>query len=206
MTPKDKIATMLEMQADVNKKLDTNYTGESQLFRSLWTYCAKILLDMAGHVYETREDFVTEINTHLFNLWITMLCIELTYNEPKADYLSSFDIDLDVQDTDADLFDRIEIMAEMALKYDITGAFIWFLKMLKHPDIAMTIDDLYVLYAGNYAFEVFKFERESAYREIWRDGRTGDEHLKEVVEAHRNSDDFMADVYADLVERYKVAA
>ena len=107
--------------------------------------------------------------------------------------------------SDSNLLHTSEAMASAALDMDLNRAVYWFYRGISHESIKLSFEELYRLYIGKNTLNFFRQDHgyaDGTYRKIWSDGREDNDHLADIINARKDSDDFAADVYQDLLNEY----
>jgi dimeric dUTPase (all-alpha-NTP-PPase superfamily) len=205
--PKNKlIGQMVEMQNQLNKMIDADWKDKGSAWhRAVWVECAECMDHLAYKWWKKQDVNMEQVQMELVDIWHFLLSWAIQDKENISFLVDGAIFYSDLHDK-TDLSDSIELLAMNAagreLEYSINH-FVWAL-----PLVDMDIESLFKMYAGKYTLNAFRQDdgyKDGTYRKQWHDGREDNEHLTAILKAMSTiDDDFVADVYAALSDRYQV--
>ena len=222
---KDKLLTMLEMQAGMNAKINPEWlTAGYPFMRAAMIEGAEAIEHMGWKWWKAQTRDVEQLRMELVDIWhfalshTIVLAHELSLtdgmestSDGAAEYLLwglndsgrdhvEFDV-LECYMSDMDELSRMELLIGLAVTRSFNAAL--FETLLK--DAGMTWDDLYVAYVGKNVLNFFRQDhgyKDGTYQKIWR-GREDNEHLTEIMAALDPAAPAFRDlVYSRLDTRY----
>ena len=198
-----KLATMLEMQNAMNKKIHPEWFEQGfEWYRAIWVECAE-MLDHYGWKWWKKqtpdtEQVILEL-VDIFHFGIAMRIDGKTSYQQLAEQLFA---ELNDVKTADDFKQTLELLAGAAVvekRFDAAA----FAGCMQQID--MSLDDLYRGYVGKNTLNFFRQDhgyKDGSYIKVWN-GKEDNEHLVEVVKSlDTEHPDFAKLVYQGLVARY----
>lgn len=216
MLQKEQLLAMLEMQANMNAKVNPQWLAAGYPYMRAAVIEGAEAIEHAGWKWwksQTRD--LAQLRMELVDVWHFALSAELVYRngdiESAADKLhtehadAAPSVDFDSATywiEDLDLLRKLEVLIGLAAARRFSVAL--FASLL--ADCGMTWEDLYRQYIGKNILNVFRQDygyKSGTYVKVWS-GREDNEHLVEILEIEDSTTtDFRQRVYAGLVERYR---
>lgn len=214
---KDKLLTMLEMQAGMNAKVNPKWlTAHYPFLRAVMMEGAEAMEHVGWKWWKKQTNDVEQLQMELVDIWHFAMSDALVQAGGEADTASGWltasidnpDRDRITYDNhsycllDMDILSRLELLIGMAVfrRFDIA----LFETLLK--DVSMTWDDLYIAYVGKNVLNFFRQDhgyKVGTYQKIWQ-GREDNEHLTKIMlTLDPSAPDFCALVYSRLDTCYR---
>ena len=201
--PKNKlIGQMVEMQDQLNKVVDVDWKDKGRAWnRAVWVECAECMDHLAYKWWKKQDVNMEQVQMELVDIWHFLLSWAIQNEEDMV-----FLVKGSSYKNAVDLSDSIEAIARNSAGKDLEWSVDHFMWSLHLAD--MDIESLFRMYAGKYTLNAFRQDngyKDGTYRKQWHDGREDNEHLTAILKAMSTiDDDFVADVYAALSDRYQV--
>lgn len=203
----DKIFTMLQLQDDINRKVNENWTAQGNAwYRAIWIECAELMDHHGWKWWKKQTPDLEQIRLELVDIWHFGLSILLERHGLNDSTAASVAAQIARPVPCAELLTGIEAFAANTLATrDFSVPM--FAGLLQK--ISFSFDEVFKTYVGKNVLNMFRQDngyKEGSYIKVWN-GREDNEHLAEIASALDGDDaQFKNNLYQQLQQRYDVAA
>ncbi len=202
---KQKIKNMLEMQANMNQKVNPDWKAQNfAWYRAIWVESAELLDHHGWKWWKKQQPDIEQIKLELVDIWhfgLSLMLQQTTDADELADVING-QLKAVPQKTNHFL-QNVETFAANTLiskGFSISD----FHQLL--VDMDMDFNELYIKYIGKNVLNFFRQDhgyQQGSYIKIWQ-GKEDNQCLVEVI-ATLNSDDidFKKQIYEGLATRYR---
>ncbi len=203
-----KIASMLEMQNNMNLKVHLDWVNQDfDWYRAIWIESAELMDHHGWKWWKHQQCDLEQVKLELIDIWHFGLSIIITKqgdNEQISNQIEQTLLNALSQDhSDYNFLKTVETFASNTLKTEDFSIEL-FAAMMKGCD--MDVDDLYRRYVGKNVLNFFRQDhgyQDGTYIKVWS-GMEDNEHLVEIVRIlDVESKSFKDDIYSNLLSRYR---
>jgi dimeric dUTPase (all-alpha-NTP-PPase superfamily) len=201
---KQQLATMLELQSDMNTKVHADWREQNfEWYRAIWVECAELLDHYGWKWWKKQQPDVDQIALELVDIWHFGLSLLLLSGKSVEDISDLVVAEFDGQQSSGNFALDLEDFTAATLvtkDFDIAG----FARLMN--GINMDFETLYIGYVGKNVLNFFRQDngyQDGSYHKQWG-GKEDNEHLVEIVaQLDTSSADFADDLYSQMNEVYK---
>jgi dimeric dUTPase (all-alpha-NTP-PPase superfamily) len=201
---KQQLATMLELQGDMNTKVHAEWRDQDfEWYRAIWVECAELLDHYGWKWWKKQTPDVDQIALELVDIWHFGLSLLLLSGDSVETISNRVIKDFDGQQGSDDFaIDLEEFTAQtlMTKEFDIAG----FARLM--DGIKMDFETLYVGYVGKNVLNFFRQDngyQDGSYHKQWG-GKEDNEHLVEIVaQLDTAAATFKDDLYSQMQSTYQ---
>jgi dimeric dUTPase (all-alpha-NTP-PPase superfamily) len=201
---KQQLATMLELQGDMNTKVHAEWRDQNfEWYRAIWVECAELLDHYGWKWWKKQTPDVDQIALELVDIWhfgLSLLLLSGDSVEAISDrVVAGFDSQ---QGSGSFAVDLEEFTAQTLVtkEFDIAG----FARLM--DGIQMDFETLYVGYIGKNVLNFFRQDngyQDGSYHKQWG-GKEDNEHLVEIVaQLDTSAATFKDDLYSQMQSTYQ---
>jgi dimeric dUTPase (all-alpha-NTP-PPase superfamily) len=201
---KQQLATMLELQGDMNTKVHAEWRDQNfEWYRAIWVECAELLDHYGWKWWKKQTPDVDQIALELVDIWhfgLSLLLLSGDSVEAISDrVVAGFDSQ---QGSGSFAVDLEEFTAQTLVtkEFDIAG----FARLME--GIQMDFETLYVGYVGKNVLNFFRQDngyQDGSYHKQWG-GKEDNEHLVEIVaQLDTSAATFKDDLYSQMQSTYQ---
>jgi dimeric dUTPase (all-alpha-NTP-PPase superfamily) len=201
---KQQLATMLELQGDMNTKVHAEWRDQNfEWYRAIWVECAELLDHYGWKWWKKQTPDVDQIALELVDIWhfgLSLLLLSGDSVEAIGDrVVAGFDSQ---QGSGSFAVDLEEFTAQTLVtkEFDIAG----FARLM--DGIQMDFETLYVGYVGKNVLNFFRQDngyQDGSYHKQWG-GKEDNEHLVEIVaQLDTSAATFKDDLYSQMQSTYQ---
>ena len=201
---KQQLATMLELQNNMNAKVHADWREQQfEWYRAIWVECAELLDHYGWKWWKKQTPDVDQIALELVDIWHFGLSLLLLQDDSVEDIISRVEKGFTLPQGSGDFASDLEDFTQQTLAtkdFDIAG----FARLM--VGIKMDFETLYVGYVGKNVLNFFRQDngyQDGTYAKQWG-GVEDNEHLVEIVATlDTDSSSFADDLYISMDARYK---
>ena len=199
------LENMLVMQDRMNSRVHENWEAQNfEWYRAIWTECAELIEHYGYKWWKKQEADMEQVRLEVIDIW--HFGLSALFGNGKSIETIAGEIEAELANFHASSLGVREATEALALHALDTRGFspsrFWQLMQASGLDF----DALYGAYVGKNVLNFFRQDhgyKSGTYTKIWG-GREDNEHLAEVVLAlDKSADDFSAQVYEALKQRYQ---
>jgi len=199
------LENMLVMQDRMNSRVHENWQAQNfEWYRAIWTECAELIEHYGYKWWKKQEADMEQVRLEVIDIW--HFGLSALFGNGKSIETIAGEIEAELANFHASSLGVREATEALALHALDTRGFspsrFWQLMQASGLDF----DALYGAYVGKNVLNFFRQDhgyKSGTYTKIWG-GREDNEHLAEVVLAlDKSADDFSAQVYEALKQRYQ---
>ena len=199
------LENMLVMQDRMNSRVHENWQAQDfEWYRAIWTECAELIEHYGYKWWKKQEADMEQVRLEVIDIW--HFGLSALFGNGKSIETIAGEIEAELANFHASSLGVREATEALALHALDTRGFspsrFWQLMQASGLDF----DALYGAYVGKNVLNFFRQDhgyKSGTYTKIWG-GREDNEHLAELVLAlDKNADDFSAQVYEALKQRYQ---
>jgi len=201
---KQQLATMLELQGDMNTKVHAEWRDQDfEWYRAIWVECAELLDHYGWKWWKKQTPDVDQIALELVDIWHFGLSLLLLSGDSVETISNRVIKDFDGQQGSDDFAVDLEEFTAQTLvtkEFDIAG----FARLM--DGIKMDFETLYVGYVGKNVLNFFRQDngyQDGSYHKQWG-GKEDNEHLVEIVaQLDTAAATFKDDLYSQMQSTYQ---
>jgi len=201
---KQQLATMLELQGDMNTKVHAEWRDQDfEWYRAIWVECAELLDHYGWKWWKKQTPDVDQIALELVDIWHFGLSLLLLSGDSVETISNRVIKDFDGQRGSDDFAVDLEEFTAQTLvtkEFDIAG----FARLM--DGIKMDFETLYVGYVGKNVLNFFRQDngyQDGSYHKQWG-GKEDNEHLVEIVaQLDTAAATFKDDLYSQMQSTYQ---
>ena len=199
------LENMLVMQDRMNSRVHEDWQAQDfEWYRAIWTECAELIEHYGYKWWKKQEADMEQVRLEVIDIW--HFGLSALFGNGKSIETIAGEIEAELANFHASSLGVREATEALALHALDTRGFspsrFWQLMQASGLDF----DALYGAYVGKNVLNFFRQDhgyKSGTYTKIWG-GREDNEHLAEVVLAlDKSADDFSAQVYEALKQRYQ---
>lgn len=200
---KQKIMTMLELQDDMNTKVNPDWRNAgNEWYRAIWMEASEMLEHHGWKWWKKQEPDDMQVKLEVVDIVHFALSIRLERTDDLALTAQTIAEEFNAAESTDDIRTTIELLAKETL-IDEGAHFSIIAGVMEHLDMAF--DELYEIYVGKNVLNMFRQDngyKDGSYKKVWS-GREDNEHLADIIKAlDSNMESFKDDVYAALNKQY----
>ncbi len=201
---KQQLATMLELQNDMNTKVHASWREQNfEWYRAIWVECAELLDHYGWKWWKKQTPDVDQIALELVDIWHFGLSLLLLKGYSVEDITAIVEDEFSNPKSSGDFAVDLEHFTERTLStkdFDVSG----FARLM--VGINMDFETLYVGYVGKNVLNFFRQDhgyQDGSYQKQWG-GVEDNEHLVDIVaQLDTSAGDFKDELYQHMETRYK---
>jgi dimeric dUTPase (all-alpha-NTP-PPase superfamily) len=201
---KQQLATMLELQNDMNTKVHASWREQNfEWYRAIWVECAELLDHYGWKWWKKQTPDVDQIALELVDIWHFGLSLLLLKGYSVEDITAIVEDEFSNPKSSGDFASDLEHFTERTLStkdFDVSG----FARLM--VGINMDFETLYVGYVGKNVLNFFRQDhgyQDGSYQKQWG-GVEDNEHLVDIVaQLDTSAGDFKDELYQRMETRYK---
>ncbi len=200
---KQKIITMLELQDDMNSKVNADWRNAgNEWYRAIWIESAEMLEHFGWKWWKKQVPEVMQVKLEVVDIVHFALSIRLEQGQSLQNMAAEIAAEFDSPESTDDIRTSIELLAKQTL-IDQGAHFSIIAGVMQHLD--MPFDELFEIYVGKNVLNMFRQDngyKEGTYQKVW-DGREDNECLADIMKRlDSNSVSFKNDIYDELTNAY----
>jgi len=204
---KQQMMAMLELQDAMNSKVNHDWANQGYAwYRAIWVECAELLDHYGWKWWKKQTPEADQVKLELVDIWHFGLSILLLDGDDRESIASLVEKQFAEAQPSGDFREDLEAFTLHTLQtrqFDVAG----FAALM--AGIGLDFDELYTRYVGKNVLNFFRQDhgyQDGSYRKQWG-GKEDNEHLVEAVaELDHGSEQFQADLYTALKQRYLASA
>ena len=199
-----KVATMLEMQNEMNSRVDINWIDKNrEWYRAIWIECAE-LMDHFGHWkwWKHSSTDLPQVVLEIVDIWHFGLSLKLTQSKNSSNLAEEIASDWNSQVDDFEFLDGVEKIALDALHDKKFNAALVRELLLK---CGADFNTLYRNYVGKNVLNLFRQEngyKDGTYKKIWNGEEDNEVLARLMLDMNSDSDSFVTEVHKILELNY----
>jgi dimeric dUTPase (all-alpha-NTP-PPase superfamily) len=201
---KQQLATMLELQNDMNTKVHASWREQNfEWYRAIWVECAELLDHYGWKWWKKQTPDVDQIALELVDIWHFGLSLLLLKGYSVEDITAIVEDEFSNPKSSGDFAADLEYFTERTLStkdFDVSA----FARLM--VGINMDFETLYVGYVGKNVLNFFRQDhgyQDGSYQKQWG-GVEDNEHLVDIVaQLDTSAGDFKDELYQRMETRYK---
>ena len=201
---KQQLATMLELQGNMNTKVHAEWRDQDfELYRAIWVECAELMDHYGWKWWKKQTPDVDQIALELVDIWhfgLSLLLLSGDDLETIGDRVIAGFADQQGSDDFASDLEEFTAQTLVTKEFDIAG----FARLM--DGINMDFETLYVGYVGKNVLNFFRQDngyKDGSYHKQWG-GKEDNEHLVEIVaQLDTSAASFKDDLYSQMQSTYQ---
>ncbi|MDA9559400.1 dUTP diphosphatase [Porticoccaceae bacterium] len=201
---KQQLATMLELQGNMNTKVHAEWRDQDfEWYRAIWVECAELLDHYGWKWWKKQTPDVDQIALELVDIWhfgLSLLLLSGDDLETIGDRVIAGFADQQGSDDFASDLEEFTAQTLVTKEFDIAG----FARLM--DGINMDFETLYVGYVGKNVLNFFRQDngyQDGSYHKQWG-GKEDNEHLVEIVaKLDTSAASFKDDLYSQMQSTYQ---
>jgi dimeric dUTPase (all-alpha-NTP-PPase superfamily) len=200
---KQKIITMLQLQDDMNSKVNPNWrSAGNEWYRAIWMESSEMLEHYGWKWWKHQEPDVMQVKLEVVDIVHFALSIRLEQGGDLTAIAETIAEDFTNAMQAEDIKKTIECLALLTLT-DQGAHFSFIAGIMKYMD--MSFDELFEIYVGKNVLNMFRQDngyKDGTYIKEWN-GREDNEYLADIIKSlDSGSAGFKDEIYAALGEAY----